>query len=169
MPATLLRRMVPTLVTLLYNIKMFVKVHIDKETTGISDYIVVEFNEMIDFGIERLTTHPLENYNAFLRELAKAQDKFSTLMRIVARSNMTKNFLIKHEIDVTKKGRANVGGLKISEFFGEIDDLPEDVSAKYLVNAAFIVEEITHPKANIDNKKCNVNAFVIRVSAKRCS
>ena len=84
MPATLLRRMVPTLVTLLYNIKMFVKVHIDKEPTGISDDIVVEFNEMIDFGIERRTTHQLENYNAFLRELAKAQDKFSTLMRIVA-------------------------------------------------------------------------------------
>ena len=96
LPKTLLRRLVPTLVSLIFNLKMFVRINVENYIEGIPENVVKTFREMKDFGIVRLTTHPEENFNGFLREASKAQDKVATIMRIVARSNITKNFLVKH-------------------------------------------------------------------------
>ena len=101
LPCSLLRRLVPTLVTLIYNLKTYVRVNIDNDTEGLPESVVQTFKEMKDFGIERLTSHPEENYNGFLREVARSQDKAATIMRIIGRANITKNFLIKHEVNVT--------------------------------------------------------------------
>ena len=160
LPLTLIKRLVPTLVSLIFNLKTFVRVKIEKNTEGIPENIVKEFEDMDDYGIDRCTTHPEENYNGFIRDESSSQDSASTMMRIVARSSLAKNFMVKHNVETFKRGRANVGGLKISEYYGAIDDMSEEFSAKQLVNAMFVVAGALHPKANIDSENCDLNAFI---------
>ena len=157
LPMTLLKRLIPTIVTLLLNMKMYVRINIEHDVEGIPEEIVKQFEEMIDFAIDRLTTHPEENFNGFIRDEAKAQDTVATIMRIVARSSMVKNFLLKHGIDVTKRGRANVGGLKASEYYGVVEDLV-DVDPKQLVDAIFVTAGITHERACI-SPDCNIEVL----------
>ena len=45
--------------------------------------------------------------------------------------------MTKHKVETFKRGRANIGGLKISEYYGAIDELSDVFTPKQLVNAVF--------------------------------
>jgi hypothetical protein len=115
---------------------------------------------MKDFGIDRLTTHPEENFNGFIRDGPHAQDTASTMMRIIAHSSLAKNFMIKHKVETYKCGRANIGVLKISDYYGAIDELSDDFTPKQLVNAVFVIAGVVHDKAMINPEQCDIGAFM---------
>ena len=72
----------------------------------------------------------------------------------------TEQDVSKHEVKVTNRGRANVGGLKISEYFGAIEEIPDDISPKEIVDAVFVVAGVIHPKAMIDKDHINIDSFI---------
>jgi hypothetical protein len=53
------------------------------------------------------------------------------------RSSLEKNFMTKQKVETLKRGRANIDGSKISEYYGVIDELSDDFTLKQLVNAVF--------------------------------
>ena len=84
----------------------------------------------------------------------------TTMMRIIARSSLAKNFMTKHKVETFKRGRANIGGLKISEYYGAIDELSDDFTPKQLANAVFVITGVVHDKAMINPEQCDIGAFM---------
>ena len=160
LPTATLKRIVPTLVSLIINLKYYVKININKETDGIDPSVVLMFHAMIDFGIERLGTHPEENFNGFLRDESNDQDSALNILRIIARATMTKQILTMHDVKTAKRDRANTGGLKISEYIGVIPDLPDSIQPKAFVDTLFIIAGAIHPKANLDMNNFNPQMFI---------
>ena len=81
-------------------------------------------------------------------------------MRIVARSSLAKNLTVKHNQNITKRGRANTGGLKISEYYGAIDELDPDLTPKKLVDAFFVVANVVNKRAKINPSECDLDAII---------
>ena len=78
------------------------------------------------------------------------------MMRIIARSSLAKNFMTKHKVETIKRGRSNIGGLKISEYYGAIDELSDDFTPKQLVDAVFVIAGVVHDKAMINPEQCDI-------------
>ena len=75
-----------------------------------------QLQNMKDLGIERLGTHPLENFNGYIREQSCSKDSLQTIHQVCAKSQMMKTIAVRLEIGTAKRNRANAGGLKVSEF-----------------------------------------------------
>ena len=159
LPINTLKRIVPTLITLIINLRCYYEINI-KNNEDFPPEIKDTFKSMLDIAIERFGTHPEENFNGFLRDESESQNTISTIMRIVARAGMIKNLMIEHGVNVHKRSRANTGGLKVSEFMGVIPDLPECITPKEFVDSVFVLADAVHPKANINLETCNVEMFI---------
>ena len=92
------------------------------------------------------------------------QDCASTIIRIVARSALVKNLMVEHNVATHKRGRANAGGLKVSEFYSQIEDLPETITPQRLVDATLAIAGINHPKVVKETTDCNPDVFIDFVS-----
>ena len=160
MPVSMLKRVIPTLAALIANLKHYVKINLENEIEGIPEHIVKRFRNMKDFGSERLTTHPEENYNGFLREESYGKDTPQSVIHIAAKATISKNLMIKHNVNIHKRSRANAGGLKVSEYFGVIPEIPEIIEPKSFVDTLFFIAEAIHPEANLDLNSINPELFI---------
>ena len=109
---------------------------------------------MSDFGIERYGTHPLENFNGFIREQSNSKDNPMSVQTICAKSQIAKNVSIDLEISTKKRNRANAGGLKASEFLGIAGCTNFDPAtiADTMYAWCGVVNNLTILTGNIDDK-----------------
>ena len=96
---------------------------------------------MKDFGIERLGTHPLENFNGYIREQACSKDTLYTIHTVCAKSQMMKAFAVTLGISTKKRNRANAGGLKISEFSKMCGINEEEIDYECVANTLFLLND----------------------------
>jgi hypothetical protein len=92
-----------------------------------------------DWSFSRLGTHCLENFFGFVRQNARADDRFVPALRIMARSACVSLEMQRWRIDITHKRRDNVGGVEIGDrpmafpslegMLGEVLDLAQSFVA----------------------------------------
>ena len=68
--------------------------------------------------------------------------------------------MTKHKVETFKRGRDNIGGLKISDYYGAIDELSDDFTPKQHVNVVFAIAGVVHDKAMINPEQCDIGAFM---------
>ena len=72
--------------------------------------------------------------------------------------------LLYNKVATHSRKRENTGGLKISEFYFLIEDLPESITPQRLVDATLAIAGINHPKVINESTDCNPDVFVDFVS-----
>ena len=81
-----------------------------------------QLQRMRNLGIERYGTHPLENFNGYIRDQSCSKDTAATLQSICAKGQIMKSITIDLSMSTCKRSRANAGGLKVSEFLSIAPD-----------------------------------------------
>ena len=149
-----LERLIPTLVVLISELEKFIQSKQEDST--------------IDFAFDRIGTHPLENFNALIRNCSRGNDTINSSSHIIARAMVVKRLLHKYGLKKNHKGRINSGGLKLSECVDDNEalDAPE-IKTGDLADALFILfdaaspETILNPNETINREYVNdiTNAF----------
>ena len=156
---SVMRRMISTLFVLISELSDWQSATSGEEWPYSDESKLKQLAKMHDLGIERYNTHPLENFNGFIREESNHKDGPMTIQSVLAKSQIMKSLCIDLDIPIKKRSRANTGGLKVSEFIPIAEDLSCNPSV--LVNSLFAWGGVVNPlvlhATNIDENE--INAF----------
>ena len=93
----------------------------------------------IDFAFDRFGTHPLENFNGNIRDIAHNSDTINSTPHIIARAHVQKCLKNELELNNTKRTRINAGGIRLSESLNIIN--PPEVAPAEIVESLFIMAD----------------------------
>ena len=137
------RRMISTLFVLISELHDWYHIKIIKDWEDTNSLKYIQMSRMRDLGIERFGTHPLENFNGFIRDQSCCKDTCQTMHSVCAKSQMMKKISIDLELGIKKRNRANAGGLKVSEF-ANLMKFPE-LNPVVIVESFFILIGLYSP------------------------
>ncbi|EAX92441.1 hypothetical protein TVAG_327500 [Trichomonas vaginalis G3] len=83
------------------------------------------------FGLDRLGTHPLENFNGYIRVNSLHKDYCRDVVSLIARAHIMKKFEIELGKVLKIRGRYNTGGVHLNDCFNLFEP-PECTSEEFL-------------------------------------
>ena len=115
-----------------------------------------------DFAFDRIGTHPLENFNGNIRDIAHANDTISSTSHIIARAYVQK--LLKNELGIpnVRKKRINAGGIRLSQSINCIGTPSTEINPIVLVESIFAMSNAATEETIINFELSNesINEFV---------
>ena len=117
-----LKRVLPSLAVTIAQIEAYIQTKKSKQE--------------LDLALDRLGTHPLENFNGRIRTVANNNDAISTTTHIVARATVLKSLLDLLQVSPTIRGRVNTGGIRMS-YCGEFE--APSLNPSDVVDTLFII------------------------------
>ena len=115
-----------------------------------------------DFAFDRLGTHPLENFNGNIRDIAHANDTISSTSHIIARAYVQK--LLKNELGIpnVRKKRINAGGIRLSNSINCIGTPSTEINPVVLVESIFAMSNAATEETimNFELSNESINEFV---------
>lgn len=123
-----------------------------------------------DIALDRISSHPLENYYGHIRIMSYNLDSTENFVRVAVDSIMNLVLLNKLQIHQKIKGRINIAGAKINDKSGlyDIDDsLCEDIN---VVSCALLDTKQSSELFNIEPRKEDFNLFltILREYSTQC-
>lgn len=105
-----------------------------------------------NFGLDRLGTHPLENFNGYIRVNSRSKDYISSIVSLVSRAHLMKDFQRQFGKELKMRGRCNAGGLCLTKAFGiiTIPDVDPDSFVASFITFCGIKDSIIQPDGLID-------------------
>ena len=106
------------------------RLHAEIETK--CSHLGLPYDLMIDFAFDRFVTHPLENFNGNIRDVAHSNDTIDSTSHIVARAHVQK--CLKHVCT-----RINAGGIRLSASLNQIDS--PDIDPAEIAESLFVMAD----------------------------